>query len=238
MKRLSEWIRSVIKRKNLLSLAGAGLFVLGALLIGFAVLSKLPASKSQLPESPAIVSSSESSLQSSAVSSEPVSSADLPSSQPEEEAALLYPTDRLFITRGRQEYTDGTMILRVPRLDLEAPVMNGTDDQVLKKGVGLYEYAQLPGGGNSNVSIAGHRDIYGCEFYYIDTVTDGDLLYLEYDGTLYTYRYLNTEIVAADDWGPIYSKDFSCLTLTSCHPIGTSQKRIIVTAELVSSAAQ
>ncbi|WP_101908910.1 class E sortase [Marasmitruncus massiliensis] len=233
MKRLSEWMRSVIKKGNMLSLTGAGLFVLGALLIGFAVFSNFFASKSQLPESPVIVSSSESSSESSAVSSAVVSS-----SQPEEEAALLYPTDRLFITRGRQEYTDGAMILRVPRLDLEAPVMSGTDDQALKKSVGLYEYAQLPGEGNSNVSIAGHRDIYGCEFYYIDTVTDGDLLYLEYDGTLYTYRYLKTEIVEADDWGPIYSKEFSCLTLTSCHPIGTSQKRIIVTAELVSSAAQ
>lgn len=233
MKKLLEWVRSGIKRGNLLSLAGAGLFVLGALLIGFAVFSNFFASKSQLPESPAIVSSSESSSESSAVSSAVVSS-----SQPEEETALLYPTDRLFITRGRQAYTDGAMILRVPRLDLEAPVMSGTDDQALKKSVGLYEYAQLPGEGNSNVSIAGHRDIYGCEFYDIDTVTDGDLLYLEYDGTLYTYRYLKTEIVEADDWGPIYSKEFSCLTLTSCHPIGTSQKRIVVTAELVSSAAQ
>ena len=236
MKRLFDWIRSGLRRGNTLSTASAGMLVLGALLVGFAIFSNFP-SKSQLPESSAIVLSSEPSSVSSAVS-EQVSSAVVSSSQSEEEKPLLYPTDRLFITRGRQEYTDGSMVLRVPRLDLVAPVMNGTDDQALKKGVGLYEYAQLPGEGNSNVSIAGHRDIYGCEFYYIDTVTDGDLLYLEYDGIVYTYRYLKTEIVAADDWGPIYSKEFSCLTLTSCHPLGTSQKRMVVTAELVSSAAQ
>lgn len=236
MKRLFDWIRSGLRRGNTLSTAGAGVLVLGALLVGFAIFSNF-SSKSQLPESSTIVSSSEPSSASAAVSSEPVSSVISSSSQSEEEKPLLYPTDRLFVTRGRQEYTDGAMVLRVPRLDLVAPVMNGTDDQALKKGVGLYEYAQLPGEENSNVSIAGHRDIYGCEFYYIDTVTDGDLLYLEYDGIVYTYRYLNTEIVAADDWGPIYSKEFSCLTLTSCHPIGTSQKRMIVTAELVSSTA-
>ena len=212
------------------------MLVLGALLVGFAIFSNF-SSKSQLPESSTIVSSSEPSSATAAVSSEPVSSVISSSSQSEEEKPLLYPTDRLFVTRGRQEYTDGAMVLRVPRLDLVTPVMNGTDDQALKKGAGLYEYAQLPGEENSNVSIAGHRDIYGCEFYYIDTVTDGDLLYLEYEGIVYTYRYLNTEIVAADDWGPIYSKEFSCLTLTSCHPIGTSQKRMIVTAELVSSTA-
>lgn len=161
--------------------------------------------------------------------------ASVSSSQAQSSQEPVYPTDQLFITHEREGYTDGELILRVPRLSLEAPVMGETTDQALEKGVGLYEYSQPPGPGNRNVCIAGHRDIHGKEFYYIDTITDKDLLYLEYQGMLYTYEYLDTQIVAADDWSPIYSKDYSCLTLTSCDPIGTALNRIVVTAKLVKS---
>ncbi len=235
MNQFLDWIKSTFKNKY--SVIGTALFVLGLLIFLYAVYLNFSAHTNRNTESISeSAHSAEASLpQSSAIDLEPESSSFSASSQPESES-IVYPTDRLFLTKSRQDYTDGKMVLRIPRLELEVPVMGGTDDESLKKGVGLYEYAQLPGESNCNVSIAGHRDIYGCEFYYIDQITDGDLLYLEYNGTCYTYEYKQTEIVAADDWGPIYSKDFSCLTLTSCHPIGTSQKRMIVTAELISSA--
>lgn len=145
---------------------------------------------------------------------------------------LLFPLNKLFITAGRYNY-DGEMRLVIPKLELDTKILSGVEDKTLKKGPGLYDYAQMPDTGNSNVSIAGHRDIYGSHFYYIDTLTAGDLLYLVYQGSVYKYAYRYTEIISPDDWGPIYSKRFSALTLTSCDPIGTSKNRIIVTAELV-----
>ncbi|MEM1483340.1 class E sortase [Oscillospiraceae bacterium PP1C4] len=242
MNRLPEWVNNMRKKWNIRAVAGIALLVLGIMLVGYHIKasnagawlraekyesSVLQASSQPLSQAPQSQEESSAPPQSEIESSAP--------SQPVEEE-VVYPTDVLFITLERESYVDGAMVLRVPRLELETPVMDGTDEQALKKGVGLYEYAQTPGEGNCNVSIAGHRDIHGCEFYNIDKVTDGDLLYLEYNGMLYTYQYKQTEIVQADDWSPIYCKTFSCLTLTSCHPIGTSQKRIIVTAELVSSA--
>lgn len=150
------------------------------------------------------------------------------------------PHDKLFITEERQSYSDGDLTLIIPYLDIELPIYNGVDLKTLAKGVGLYDYAQLPGEGNRNVSIAGHRNgvknktvTDDAPFYYIDLLKEGDLLYLRDDKNIYVYNYETTYIVEPDDWGPIYSQGYSCLTLTSCTPIGSGEKRIIVRGRLL-----
>lgn len=171
-----------------------------------------------------------------------------------------YPTDKWFVTAERLNYRDGDLVLRVPRLGLTASIVGAVDeqtrrkftqgtmtaeekqafyfnansDELLARGVMLFNLSPLPNEVNANVSLSGHRDIYGCEFYFIHTITEGDLLYLDYNGKEFCYEYLETDIVAKDDWSPIHCKDFSCLTLISCDPIGTSRNRIVVTARLVS----
>jgi LPXTG-site transpeptidase (sortase) family protein len=149
------------------------------------------------------------------------------------------PQDKLFITAERQAYKDGDLALRIPKLDVNEPVLSGVDPATLKRGIGLYDYAQLPGEGNPNVSIAGHRNglrkgkiTDTVPFYYLDTLTAGDYLYLIDSQHIYRYLYHDTEIVEANDWRPIYSQGYSCLTLTSCHPIGVADHRIIVRSEL------
>ena len=131
-----------------------------------------------------------------------------------------YPVGKLVVTTDREEYENGSMRLVIPALNQDVPVQSSADTQALRSGPGLYEYAQLPAPDtNANVSIAGHRDIEGAEFYYIDTLTDGDLMYLVYEEKVY--------------WTPITCKEYPCLTLTSCDPIGTYINRIVVTARLV-----
>lgn len=148
------------------------------------------------------------------------------------------PYDKFFITIERQEYKTGDLTLIIPKLNLNEPIQNGTDTDALRKGPGLYDYAQLPGEGNRNVSIAAHRNhsqngvISEWFFYYIDTLCDGDYLYLADQTNIYQYKYDQTTIVEDDDWRPIYSQGFSCLTLTSCEPIGVATHRIIVRSRL------
>lgn len=147
-------------------------------------------------------------------------------------ARYVYPTDSFFISNTRKEYQSGEMILRVPRLAYEGEVLNGTDQWTLSQGVGLYQYSALPSYGNPNVSIAGHRGVYGAEFYNIDKFEEGDLLYLEYDGFLFTYEYLETVTVSVDDWSMLYCTDYSAITLTSCLMDGDTE-RICVRGKLL-----
>lgn len=148
---------------------------------------------------------------------------------------FVYPVGKLSISGRRENYVSGDMILEIPRLGLVSPVLDNTDQATLDKGVGLFEYAQLPGISNCNTSMAAHRDIYGKEFYFIHTITDGDLMYLKYDGKKYTYEYMETLITDESDWDPIKAKEFACITLQSCDPIGTSLNRIFVVGRLINT---
>ena len=145
-----------------------------------------------------------------------------------------YPVGKLVVTTDREAYENGNLRLVIPSLDQDVLVQNNVDTESLRSGPGLYEYSQLPAPDtNANVSIAGHRDIEGAEFYYIDRLTDGDLMYLVYQEKVYIYQYESTQIIQSDDWNPIACKDYPCLTLTSCDPIGTFINRIVVTGRLV-----
>lgn len=156
---------------------------------------------------------------------------------PEESDAL--PVGKLVISPERTAYEDGALTLTIPALGVVRTVHDGTDSEDLQKGVGLYEYAQLPGEGNRNVSIAGHRNGISngkitdrAPFYYVDTLMEGDYLYLADSENIYRYLWESCTIVEADDWTPIYTTGSSCITLTSCHPIGVSDHRIVVRGTL------
>lgn len=150
------------------------------------------------------------------------------------------PTDKVFVTETRKNYQSGDLRLIIPKLEVDELILDGVDEQTLLQGEGLYDYAQLPGEGRSNTSIAGHRNwIRGGKitldqpFSFLDTLAEGDYLYLVYGENIYQYLFEYQEVVEPDDWGPIYKTDHSCVTLTTCTPVGISDHRLIVRGALV-----
>ena len=122
---------------------------------------------------------------------------------------------------------------------MNVPVLNGVDKETLRRGVGLYDYAQLPSETRSNTSIAGHRNqiwkgqiTMDQPFSYIDLLGEGDFLYLRDSTHIYQYVFEFQEVITPDNWGPIYKTDHSCVTLTTCTPVGVSDHRLIVRAKL------
>lgn len=175
-----------------------------------------------------------------APSSSAVSSAPPASSEPTESSATSsddgLPHDRLFITMERHNYENGTLRLYIPRLSIDTPLLgDGTTEADLDKGVCLYEYAQLPGEGNRNTSFTGHRDsIHKSKeiFYDVDKLVDGDYFYLADADTIYRYLFESSFVIEPDNWGPIYSQGYSCLTLVTCTPPRTATHRLVVRAKL------
>ncbi|MEG1993808.1 MAG: sortase, partial [Oscillospiraceae bacterium] len=76
------------------------------------------------------------------------------------------------------------------------------------------------------------RDIYGAEFYNIDKIKEGDRFYLFRGNKVFVYNYIETVIVEKDNWDMLSRQGKSLITLTSCHPLRTSQQRIIATGVL------
>ena len=163
-------------------------------------------------------------------------------SVPVEEEDDGLPTDKFFITVPRQNYRDGDLRLVIPKLEVDVPILNGVDSATLLRGEGLYDYAQLPSETRSNTSIAGHRNwVRGGKitldqpFSYLDTLEEGDYIYLRDGENIYQYVFEFQEVVESDDWGPIYKTDHSCVTLTTCTPVGVSDHRLVVRGELVAT---
>ena len=174
--------------------------------------------------------------------SEPLSPTPTPLTYKEvlEEPEDGLPTDKVFATDTRKGYQSGDLRLIIPKLEVDELILDGVDEQTLLQGEGLYDYAQLPGEGRSNTSIAGHRNwIRGGKitldqpFSFLDTLTEGNYLYLVYGENIYQYLFEYQEVVEPDDWGPIYKTDHSCVTLTTCTPVGVSDHRLIVRGALV-----
>lgn len=148
----------------------------------------------------------------------------------------------LYVSEARRSYESGSLRLVIPKLDIDDAILDGVSQKHLAAGNGLYPYAQLPSEENGNVSIAGHRNgvrngrpVPTRRFYYLNTLTERDYLYLIYEGTVYRYLWECTEVVLPDNWNPIRNRGYGCLTLTTCTPIGVADHRLIIRGALEAS---
>jgi sortase A len=131
-------------------------------------------------------------------------------------------------------YAEGDAIgsLTIPVLDLKLPILEGTEESTLKKGVGHFTQSVLPGT-EDNCVLSGHRDTV---FSKLGKLAIGDLLIINSTAGTFTYKVSNLRIVENDDRTVIIPTDHGVLTLTTCYPfqfIGSATQRYIVSADLV-----
>lgn len=129
----------------------------------------------------------------------------------------------------RQQASAPLAILRIPKIDLEVAVLDGTDDFTLNRAVGHIEYTAFPGQ-NGNVGLAGHRDGF---FRGLKDVKKGDTLELETLTGRDKYRITDIWIVNPDDAQVLDPTPEPSVTLVACYPfyfVGHAPKRYIVRA--------
>jgi sortase A len=131
---------------------------------------------------------------------------------------------------ARQQQPPPTLaILRIPRLDLEVPVYDGTTDAVLDLAAGRIEGTALPGT-TGNVGIAAHRDGF---FRVLKDLKEGDALVLDTHVAAEPYRVEWIRITTPDDVSVIAPTPGPTVTLVGCFPFyhqGSAPKRFIVRA--------
>lgn len=122
--------------------------------------------------------------------------------------------------------------LTIPALKRKLPIIQGTGNEELKKGVGHFTQSVLPGE-EDNCVLSGHRDTV---FSQLDDIKIGDLLIVETSAGTFTYEVKSMRIVHEDDKTVIVPTDNAVLTLTTCYPffaIGNAPDRYIVSSELI-----
>jgi sortase A len=137
--------------------------------------------------------------------------------------------------RYRQQLERGDAVgrLRVPRLGLDAIVVEGTDSATLTKGPGRYTKSYVPGEGEL-IYIAGHRTTYGAPLARIDRLREGDEVRLEVPYGTFVYRVSSQVIVPASDVQRLRSSGREEIALQACHPRFFASERYIVYARPVS----
>jgi sortase A len=129
----------------------------------------------------------------------------------------------------------------IPKVGLDAYVIEGVRVDDLKDGPGHYPGTPLPGQ-KGNSSIAGHRTTYGAPFANIDELVPGDQIQVRTSQGQFTYAVMpqtdkdgtvSGHLIVGPNAVEVLN-DFgdNRLTLTACHPKYSASQRIIVVGVL------
>jgi sortase A len=136
--------------------------------------------------------------------------------------------------RYRQSLGKGEAVgrLEIPRLGLDAMIVEGTDNDSLKRGPGRYRELFLPGEGEL-IYVAGHRTTYSAPFSRIDELRPGDEVTVDVPYGRFVYRITRHRIVAETELSVLKTQGEEVLALQACHPRFFASHRYIAYAEPV-----
>jgi sortase A len=125
--------------------------------------------------------------------------------------------------------------LVIPRIGVIVPIIYGTGDAELAKGVGQYVgYGTVLPGETGHTVFAGHRET---AFRRVGELKNGDRIYAKMkDGYTYTYQIRKTWIVDDEDRSVIVPHKKPDATLITCYPfnmVGSAPQRYLIRADLI-----
>src|SRR5262252_5900771 len=125
-------------------------------------------------------------------------------------------------------------LLRIPKIRLEVPVLEGTDDLTMDRAVGLIVGTARPGE-DGNIGISGHRDGF---FRGLKDVREGDGIELVSATGTGTYTIDRIVLVKPADVSVLARRPRPSITLVTCYPFyfaGSAPQRYIVQASMNAS---
>jgi len=126
---------------------------------------------------------------------------------------------------------DQAVRLQIPRLNVDAPVVQGDGWEQLKKGVGQHIGSANPGQ-NGNVVLTAHNDVYGELFRHLDQLQPGDNVIVYTQQRQHVYVVDRTVLVEPTAVEVMASTGSPTVTLISCYPYLVDSQRIVVFARL------
>lgn len=129
--------------------------------------------------------------------------------------------------------TNALTRVTIPKVGLDALVVDGTSRRQLKIAPGRMLNTAIPGE-NGNSVITAHRDTF---FRHIVQLKQGDEIEVRRNGELLTFRVTGQRIVGPSDTWVAQQTPDPQLTLLTCYPpyyVGPAPKRLAVFSKLVS----
>lgn len=120
-------------------------------------------------------------------------------------------------------------LLEIPKLNEELPIIEGTDEEMLARGVGHYSTTAFPSD-NEQILLSGHRDTV---FRNFGKLAVGDRFIVKLPYGTYEYEIKSTDIVDKDDTSVIRKMGKEVLVVSTCYPfhyVGSAPERYILYA--------
>lgn len=125
--------------------------------------------------------------------------------------------------------------LHINSIEVEGNIFEGTDSNTMNKGFWHFPISQLPGE-KGNFVVIGHR--YAKlppskdTFFNLDKVKVGDRIKVLQNTNEYTYIVTDTKEVEKNDISVLKDYNDYRMTLITCTPLWTSDRRLVITAKL------
>lgn len=138
------------------------------------------------------------------------------------------------------EYAVSPNRLIITKIGVNAPIVESRSAEYgLSKGAWHMPDSSTPDKGGNTV-ITGHRFKYlppsNLTLYLLDKLTKGDLITVIWRGQDYIYRVREIKIVPNTDFSILQPSEKPILTIFTCHPIYSTEKRLVVISDLVEPA--
>ncbi len=123
------------------------------------------------------------------------------------------------------------VVIRIPAIDVDAPIVQGDGWEQLIKGVGQHIGSANPGE-PGNLVLSAHNDIHGQIFRHLDLLEEGDEIIIETTTRRFVYRVVDKRIVPPTAVEVMEPTREPIVTLISCYPYLVNSDRIVVIGEL------
>lgn len=119
--------------------------------------------------------------------------------------------------------------IKIPAIELEAPIQEGTTEEILNQYVGHFEETAKI---NGNIGLAAHNRGYAVNYFQnVKNLKEEDEIKYTYKGIEKTYKVKEITIISSTDWSKLQETQENTITLITCVENKPEQRRCIQAVE-------
>lgn len=120
--------------------------------------------------------------------------------------------------------------IKIEKIHLDAPILEGTTNEVLRRGVGHFESSSKE---NGNICLAAHNRGYKYNYFQeIKKLENGDIItYMSESGNK-NYKVFRNEVIEETDWTYLKNTEENIITLVTCEENAREYRRCIQAKEV------
>lgn len=130
----------------------------------------------------------------------------------------------------KSQYKSNNWRIKIAKINLDAPILEGTEKEILRRAVGHFKTTPLV---NGNVCLAAHNRGYKYNYFQeIKKLEIGDIITYETEYGEKNYKVISNRIIEETDWSAIQNTEENKLTLITCEENKKECRRCVQAKEI------